>query len=215
MVNHKTRILIVEDFPLMRAGIAKVLSMEPTFQVVGESETGGEALDLAITRYPDVILLDLNLPDISGVEVCKTLVKQQPAIKVIILTVSDAESNILECIRYGASGYLLKDIGPDMLIEAIKATCKWGYFMHPTATGKLIDGYGKLISEPIEPGCNLTDRETEILARVAEGCTNREIAEELFISEKTVKNHITNVFKKLKVNDRTEAVVHALKRRII
>lgn len=215
MVNQKTRILIVEDYPLMRAGIVKVLNLEPSFEVVGETETGSEALDLAIKRYPDVILLDLNLPDMPGVEVCKILVRQQPAIKVIILTIADDEANVLECIKSGASGYLLKDIGPDALIEAIKATCRWGYYMHPKAAGRLITDYGKLTSRTLEPGCSLTERETEILARVAKGRTNKEIAEELFISEKTVKNHITNVFKKLKVNDRTEAVVYALKRRII
>lgn len=137
MVNQNTRILIVEDFPLMRAGISKVLSMEPSFEIVGEAETGNEALNLANGCYPDVILLDLHLPDMSGVEVCKILVRQQPAVKVIILTISDDEANVLDCIKHGASGYLLKDISPDMLIEAIKATCRWGYFYASQCYGKI------------------------------------------------------------------------------
>ena len=214
-MTQRTRILIVEDYPLMRAGIAKVLSLEPSFEVVGEAETGSEALDLAIKCYPDVILLDLNLPDISGVDVCKILVRQQPAIKIIILTVSDDEIFVLDCIKAGASGYLLKDIAPDTLIEAIQATCRWGYYIHPRAAGRLITDYGKLISRVTEPGSALTTREIEVLAHVAQGKTNKEIAEELYISEKTVKNHVTNVFKKLKVTDRTQAVVQAMKKRII
>lgn len=210
------RILVVDDHPVVRAGISKILSIEPSFQIVGEADTGGKALDMAVKFNPDVILLDLNLPDIAGVEVCKALVKKHPAIKVIVLTIFDDDNHVLDCIKAGASGYLLKDIGADTLIDAIKSTCVWGSYIHPSVAGKLITDYGKLNARVSEQGaCLLTTREIEVLARVAEGRTNKEIAEELYISEKTVKNHITNVFKKLKVSDRTEAVVQAMKKCII
>lgn len=216
-MGQMLRILIADDYPLVRAGMAQVLSTEPSFIVVGEAETAESVLDLAVKLYPDVILLGLSLPDASSLEVCRTLVREQPGIKVIILTVFDEDTQVLDYIKAGASGYLLKDIAQSTLIDAVKATCRWGSYIHPSVADKLINEYSKLNARVRGQNAEgaLTTREIEVLARVAEGRTNKEIANELYISEKTVKNHITNVFKKLKVSDRTEAVVQAIKRSII
>lgn len=216
-MGQMLRILIADDYPLVRAGMAQVLSTEPSFIVVGEAETAESVLDLAVKLYPDVILLGLSLPDASSLEVCRTLVREQPGIKVIILTVFDADTQVLDYIKAGASGYLLKNIAQSTLIDAVKATCRWGSYIHPSVADKLINEYSKLNARVRGQNAEgaLTTREIEVLARVAEGRTNKEIANELYISEKTVKNHITNVFKKLKVSDRTEAVVQAIKRSII
>jgi len=215
-MEQMTKILIVEDHPLLRAGITKVLSTEPTFQIVGEAETGKAALDLADKNSPDVVLLDLNLPDYSGIEVCRILTQKHPVMRVIILTISDDENLLIGSIRAGACGYLLKDVAPDTLIEAIKATCQWGCYLHPGVVGKLITDWGKLNARVRKGNTSgLTMREVEVLLLIAKGRTNKEIAKELFISEKTVKNHITNIFRKLNVTDRTEAVVQAMKKSII
>lgn len=211
-----TRIMVVDDHPLIREGIIKTLGLEKNFQIVGKAGTGTQALELAGTTSPDVILLDLNLPDISGVELCKKIVASFPKIKVIALTIYDDEAHVLESIKAGVSGYLLKDIDPDTLIKAIKEVCAGGSYIHPRVAGMLISDYGKLSMQlTTEPKDPLTPREKEVLSFVAQGLTNKEIADQLFISEKTVKNHITNVFKKLEVNGRTEAVVLAMKRSII
>ena len=211
-----TKIMVVDDHPLVREGIIKTLSLEASFQVVGKAGTGKAALEVAGKTRPDVILLDLNLPDITGVEVCRQIVERYPEIDVIALTIYDDEAHVLESIKAGVSGYLLKDIDPDTLIEAVKAVCAGGSYIHPSVAGMLISDYGKLSSRLRgEHREVLTAREKEVLSLVAQGLTNKEIAEELFISEKTVKNHITNVFRKLEVNGRTEAVVQAMKKHII
>lgn len=210
------RIIVVDDHPLVREGIVKILGLEETFEIIGEFGEGRMVLNAAEKLRPDVVLLDLNLPDISGVEVCRTLAVRFPEIKVIALTIYDDEAHVLESIKAGVSGYLLKDISPDTLIEAIKAVCSGGSYIHPKVAGKLMSDYGKLSSlTKGQENHMLTAREIEVLGMVAEGLTNKEIASKLFISEKTVKNHITNVFKKLEVSGRTEAVVQAMKRSII
>lgn len=215
-MNQTTRIVVVDDHPLVREGIVKILGLESAFQVVGDLGTGSSALEMAGELKPDVMLLDLSLPDMTGIEVCKAVVSQFPEIKIIALTIYDDEAHVLESIKAGVNGYLLKDISPDTLITAIKAVCSGGSYIHPSVAGKLMSDYGKLSSR-MNGGQRdiLTARETEVLCYVAEGLTNKEIADTLFISEKTVKNHITSVFKKLEVNGRTEAVVQAMKRSII
>lgn len=211
-----TRIMVVDDHPLIREGIIKTLGLEESFQIVGKAGTGKEAMELAGEEKPDVVLLDLNLPDISGVELCRKIIEGYPAIKVIALTIYDDEAHVLESIKAGVNGYLLKDIDPDTLIEAVKAVCAGGSYIHPRVAGMLMSDYGKLSMQlSAEQQDALTPREKEVLSFVADGLTNREIANKLFISEKTVKNHITSVFRKLEVNGRTEAVVQAMKRSII
>lgn len=210
------RIVVVDDHPLVREGIVKILGLEETFQIIGEFGEGRMVLGAVEKLRPDVVLLDLNLPDISGVEVCRALAVQFPETKVIALTIYDDEAHVLESIKAGVNGYLLKDISPDTLIEAIKAVYCGGSYIHPRVAGKLMSDYGRLSSLASgQESHMLTARETEVLGMVAEGLTNKEIAGKLFISEKTVKNHITNVFKKLEVSGRTEAVVQAMKRSII
>ena len=212
------RVLVVDDHPLVRQGIIKFLGLEDAFKVVGEAGTGAEAMKLIPSTNPDVILLDINLPDITGIEVCKRIKAQYPHCKVIALTVYDDEAHVLESIKAGVTGYLPKDVNPDTFIEAIKYAAGGESYIHPSVAGKLMDDYGRLSSklEMNEKHSNpLTPREIEVLSLAAKGCTNKNIANELFISEKTVKNHITNIFKKIKVKDRTEAVVYALKNNII
>ena len=215
-MTQMIRIVVVDDHPLVREGIIKILSLESSFQVVGELGAGQQAVELVGKLNPHVILLDLSLPDLPGVEVCRSIISHFPETKIIALTIFDDEAHVLESIKAGVSGYLLKDISPDTLIEAIKAVCSGGSYIHPRVAGKLMSDYGKLSDRMTGHHKDaLTSREREVLGYVAQGLTNKEIADNLFISEKTVKNHVTSVFRKLEVNGRTEAVVQAMKKSII
>ena len=212
------KILVVNDHPLVRQGIIKILGLEKKFKVIAEAGTGSQGVSLALCERPDVVLLDLNLPDMTGIEVCREILKEFEDAKIIALTIYDDDAHVLESIKAGVTGYLPKDVDPDTLIEAIKISAAGGAYIHPSVAGKVLNDYGR-ISSRLEAKSReenpLTGREVEILALVAKGFTNRDIAERLYISEKTVKNHITNIFRKMEVRDRTEAVVHALKAKII
>lgn len=209
-------VLIVDDHTLIREGIVKLLSLEESIQVVGTAACGKEALTLACTLVPQVILLDINLPDINGVEVCRQIKENHPEIYIIALTIHDEEGYVFEMIKAGASGYLLKDVDSDTLIKAIQGVVKGKSSLHPKVTAKVLNEFTRLSSlqeeytKPI-----LTEREVQILKMIGRGNSNKAIATQLFISEKTVKNHITNIFHKLEVTDRTEAVVKAMTHKLL
>ncbi|NLO89986.1 MAG: response regulator transcription factor [Clostridia bacterium] len=210
------RVFVVDDHPLVREGITKILGLEESFQIVGEADSGGEALRLIVENRPDIILLDLKLPDMTGIEVCREIKKLYPEGKVIALTIYDDEAHVIESVRAGVVGYLPKDVDPDTLIEAVKYAAQGKTYFHPSIAGKIIN---ETLCQGFNP-CRisrkrLTSREIEVLSLVARGYTNKDIAEELYISEKTVKNHMTNIFRKLEVNDRTEAVVYAMRAGLI
>ncbi|MHB1125756.1 MAG: response regulator [Bacillota bacterium] len=210
------KLLVVDDHPLIREGLCKILQLEPAFQIVGEAANGEEAVSLAHQSRPDVVLMDINLPVKNGIDACREITASLPQTRVIVLTVYDDERYVVDVFKAGASGYLLKDVEPDRLIEAIKTVAAGASFIHPSIAGKMLKEFNRLSRAVEESQENpLSPREMEILNLIARGETNRSIAQKLYISEKTVKNHITNIFRKLEVDDRTEAVVWAIRAKIL
>lgn len=217
------KIMIADDHALLRQGIKNVLELEADFQVIGEAGDGQQTLEKAIVLAPDILLLDINMPKFNGLDVIKKINEQQQNIKIIVLTIHDDEHYVLEVVKAGAMGYLLKDIEPGMLVTAIRTVYAGDSFIYPTLAKKLFsefsrqqDNLCKVVSvsgNRREEG--LTNREFEVLQGVCQGLSNQELAKSLFLSEKTVKNHLTNIFRKIGVNDRTQAVLYAIKNKIV
>ncbi|MCG8402166.1 MAG: response regulator transcription factor [Firmicutes bacterium] len=209
-------VLIVDDHALVREGIRKILSLEPKFDILPEAGGGNQAVDLCRKLKPDIVLLDINLPDITGIEVCKIIKEECPETAVVALTIHDQEEYIIEMIRNGIAAYLLKDVSPDQLISTILQVAEGKSFISPSLTDKIFKQINRLSAKPSDnKPLGLTDREMEVLCLVANGDSNRTIANKLFISEKTVKNHLTNIFQKLNVADRTQAALWAIKEKIV
>jgi len=218
-----TKIVIIDDHQLFREGVKRILDFEPTFQVVAEGDDGSEAISLVDQHQPDVVIMDINMPNINGVEATAELIEKYPESKVIILSIHDDENYVTHALRTGATGYLLKEMDADALIEAVKVVADGGSYLHPRVTHNLVKEYRRLSADeggtdkyisPVEirrPLHLLTRRECEVLQLLADGKSNRGIGEALFISEKTVKNHVSNILQKMNVNDRTQAVVVAIK----
>jgi DNA-binding NarL/FixJ family response regulator len=211
------RVLIVDDQMLFREGLATLLSVWDDIEVVGEASNGADALEQAASLSPDVVLMDLRMPVLNGVAATRRLGLEQPAAKVIVLTTFDDDEHIFEALRAGATGYLLKDVSSDKLVEAIRATARGDSFLQPSVASKVLAQFARMVprtdsaeSDPqaslVEP---LSDREMEVLQLVAAGATNKEIAARLFLAEGTVKNHVTNILGKLGVRDRTQAALRA------
>jgi len=218
------RILIADDHALLRQGIKNVLELEKDFAIVAEAGDGEEAVRKAGEFVPDIVLLDINMPRLSGLEVTKRIQAVYPEVKVIILTIHDDESYVVEVVKAGAAGYLLKDIEPGMLVKAIRTVYDGESFIYPTLAKKLFGEINRLEEERkhgattfLQHGRDerLTLRELEVLQLIAKGLSNHEIAQRLFLSEKTVKNHLTNIFRKIDVADRTQAVLYAIKNKIV
>jgi len=210
-------ILIADDHPLVREGLCRVLATEPAVEVVGEAENGQEAIEFVRQHDVDIILLDINMPGINGIEACKVIKRERPLVGVIALTVHDQEEYVFELIKAGISGYVLKDISPDLLIRTIFGVARGESFIPPVLTTRVLEEFSRLAQlqqREVNP-YGLTVRETEILRLVGQGRSNREIARQLYISERTVKNHLTHVFGKLGVPDRTRAALYAVKNRIV
>lgn len=217
------KIMIADDHALLRQGIKNVLELEEDFQVIGEAGDGQQTLEKAIVLAPDILLLDINMPKFNGLDVIKKINEQQQNIKIIVLTIHDDEHYVLEVVKAGAMGYLLKDIEPGMLVTAIRTVYAGDSFIYPTLAKKLFsefsrqqDNLCKVVSvsgNRREEG--LTNREFEVLQGVCQGLSNQQLAKSLFLSEKTVKNHLTNIFRKIGVNDRTQAVLYAIKNKIV
>ncbi|RSK28631.1 DNA-binding response regulator [Bacillus sp. HMF5848] len=220
----KTSIVIIDDHRLFREGVKRILDFEADFEVVAEGNDGDEALQLIIKHKPDVVIMDINMPNVNGVEATRQLIAAFPETKVIILSIHDDESYVTHALKTGATGYLLKEMDADALVEAVKVVAEGGSYLHPRVTHNLIKEYRRLIDgqrafggvaiaegEVKRPLHILTRRECEVLQMLADGKSNRAIGEALFISEKTVKNHVSNILQKMNVNDRTQAVVVAIK----
>ncbi|MCM3443771.1 response regulator [Metabacillus halosaccharovorans] len=220
----KTKIVIIDDHQLFREGVKRILDFEPSFEVIAEGDDGEEALALVDAHKPDVVIMDINMPKVNGVEATKQLIEANEDTKVIILSIHDDENYVTHALKTGARGYLLKEMDADTLIEAVKVVADGGSYLHPKVTHNLVNEFRRLAAangqaatmQPLQPEIRrplhiLTRRECEVLQMLADGKSNRGIGEALFISEKTVKNHVSNILQKMNVNDRTQAVVVAIK----
>jgi two-component system response regulator DegU len=219
-----TKIAIIDDHQLFREGVKRILEFEKSFQVVAEGDDGSEAVKIVAEHQPDVVIMDINMPHVNGVEATKELVDNYPDAKVIILSIHDDENYVMHALQTGARGYLLKEMDADALIEAVRVVAEGGSYLHPKVTHSLVNEYRRLTANQVSSGYSslhnieirrplhlLTRRECEVLQMLADGKSNRGIGEALFISEKTVKNHVSNILQKMSVNDRTQAVVVAIK----
>ena len=206
-------ILLVDDQPLFREGLRTLLSVRSDLKVVGEAGDGEEAIMLCRTLKPAVVLMDLQMPVLDGVEATRRLHHEQPDSRVIVLTTFDDDEMVFDGLRAGALGYLLKDAPSEKLAEAIRAAARGESFLQPSIAAKVVAEFARLTTKRSPPAQALidplSDREQEILALIATGATNREIGNQLFLAEGTVKNHVTNVLGKLGVRDRTQAALKA------
>ncbi|MGC4377986.1 response regulator transcription factor [Fictibacillus sp. Mic-4] len=221
--QEKTTIAIIDDHRLFREGVKRILDMEEEFSVVAEGDDGIEAEEIVEQHHPDVVLMDINMPKVNGVEATRRLVEKNPDTKVIILSIHDDETYVSHAVQTGASGYLLKEMDADSLIEAVKVVADGGAYLHPRVTYNLLNEYRRMTTEQKEEHIDLeeveyrkplhllTRRECEVLQLLADGKSNRSIGDQLYISEKTVKNHVSNILQKMSVTDRTQAVIEAIK----
>ncbi|MBO8142105.1 MAG: response regulator transcription factor [Firmicutes bacterium] len=213
------RVLIADDHPLLREGLAKILAMEGDIEVVGEAQDGEEAVVRTGQCRPDIVLMDISMPKGGGLEATRAIARDFPEIGVIVLTIHDDEQYLYELIAAGARGYILKDSEPSRVVEAIRCVYEGGSYMPPDLMNKVLNEFRRLqtpgrptLTRRAREGATvLTEREQEILRLIVDGRTNAEIARTLYISEKTVKNHITNLLRKLGLSDRTQAAVYALR----
>ncbi|WP_313960522.1 response regulator transcription factor [Nocardioides sp. zg-1228] len=215
--TEPVRVLVVDDQELFRRGLIMLLGGDSDIEVVGEAADGITATDLAITTAPDVILLDVRMPRRTGVEACRAIKEAVPATKIIMLTVSDEEADLYESVKNGAAGYLLKDSSIEEVAQAVRVVNEGQSLISPSMAVKLIDEF-KQMSKPEReqgPALRLTERELEVLRLVAKGLNNREVAKELFISENTVKNHVRNILEKLQLHSRMEAVMYAMREKLL
>ncbi len=216
------RILIADDHLLLRQGIRNFLALEPDFEIVGEAADGVEAVAQADALLPDVMLLDINMPKMNGIEVAVRLKELGLPVRVLALTIHDDENYMMKMIQSGAAGYLLKDVEPSVMVQAIRRVHAGESFVEPSMTKKLFQGITSHedfkqagLNAGVIEADRLSTREVEVMQLVGRGMSNAEIARELFLSEKTVKNHLTNIFRKIQVSDRTQAVLYAIRHKIV
>ena len=206
------RVLLADDQALVRSGFQMILSAQPKIEVVGEAESGRQAIDLANRLAPDVILMDVRMPNIDGLEATRRLVELGTTARIVILTTFDLDEYVYAAIRAGASGFLLKDVRPQQLVEAIEVVAAGDALLAPSVTQRLLVRFAETLARPEERASELsllTERELEVLTLVAAGLSNAELAERLFLSETTVKTHVSSVLRKLSLRDRVQAVVLA------
>ena len=207
----KIRVLIVDDHTLFRQGVREMLEQEADLEVVGEAATGWEALDQARALMPDVVLMDIKMPDLDGVTAARTLHREMPHIGIIFVTSFEENEYVLKGLQAGGRGYILKDADLATMLRAVRAVAHGESLLGPTIAQKVIRQFTALAQRQAPLLDELTPRELEVLTLVAEGSSNKEIAIGLAISEKTVKNHISNIFSKLHVYDRTQAMLYAIR----
>jgi DNA-binding NarL/FixJ family response regulator len=210
-----TRVLLVDDHELVRQGIAAMLHGAPDLQVVGEAKTGREALEVARRELPDVVLMDVRMPDMDGLEATRKIKEERPRTAVIMLTMHDNPTYLRDAVRAGAAGYLLKDVSKEELIDAVKQVATGGAFIESQMLKGMLSEMKPSGAGPSTAAKNLTKREREILGLVAEGMSNREIAERLVLSPETVKSHVAAILEKLNVSDRTQAAIYAVRNGLV
>jgi DNA-binding NarL/FixJ family response regulator len=212
------RVLVVDDHALFRRGLEMVLAQEPDIEVVGEAADGSEAVDQAADLLPDIVLMDIRMPRRSGIEACTGIKEVAPSARIIMLTMSDEEGDLYEAIKAGASGYLLKEISIEEVATAIRAVAGGQSLISPAMATKLLTEFASLVKKDDErsqvPMPKLTERELDVLRLVSRGMNNRDIGQQLFISENTVKNHVRNILDKLQLHSRMEAVVYAVREKL-
>ncbi|HET7385251.1 MAG TPA: response regulator transcription factor [Nocardioidaceae bacterium] len=211
------RVAVVDDQELFRRGLTMLLEVEDDIAVVGEAGDGVAATELAASTVPDVILMDVRMPKRSGIEACVAIKDAAPTAQIIMLTVSDEEADLYDAVKNGASGYLLKDSSIDEVAQAIRVVADGQSLISPSMAIKLLDEFKQMSRSDRQqlPTPRLTDRELEVLKLVAQGLNNREIAKRLFISENTVKNHVRNILEKLQLHSRMEAVMYAVREKLL
>ena len=211
-----TRVMLVDDHELVRQGIAAMLGGAGDVQVVAVARTGREALEVARRELPDVVLMDVRMPDMDGLEATRKLKEERPRTAVVMLTMHDNPAYLRDAVRAGAAGYLLKDVSKDELLDAIRQVATGGAFIESQMLkGMLSEMKPTGATTPSPAAKNLTKREREILTFVAEGMSNREIAEKLVLSPETVKSHVAAILEKLNVSDRTQAAIYAVRNGLV
>jgi len=209
------RILIVDDHAMVRQGLSLALQLQPDFEVVGEAKNGTEGVALAQSLNPDVVLLDLNMPDLDGIEVTQQLRQVSPVTKVLILSGIHADARVYATVEAGVDGYIVKDATTNELISAIRLVYQGEAYFHPLITGALVRYTQNLTSTRATPQPNLTARELSVLQLMATSATNKAIAQQLIISQETVRTHVKNILRKLNQSNRTQAVLEGVRRGLI
>jgi DNA-binding NarL/FixJ family response regulator len=218
--GERTRILIVDDHALFRLGIANILGQEPDFDIVGEADDSRSAIDRAQETSPDIVLMDLSLPPPGGIETTQRIKRELPSTGIIVLAVSEDEDALFDAIKAGAAAFILKDVGPDDLVTIVRRVVAGEYlindkvFSKPSVASRVLKEFRELAvygQEAAPIFAPLSPREVEILDNIAQGMTNKQVAYTLSISEQTFKNHMSSILRKLSVNDRTQAVVYAMR----
>jgi DNA-binding NarL/FixJ family response regulator len=218
--EERTRILIVDDHVLFRVGIAQILSKEEGLEVVGEAEDARSAMDAALELSPNIILMDLSLPSPGGIDTTQKIKRELPSVSIIVLAVQEDEDALFDAIKAGAAAFVLKDISPDDLVNVIRRVSNGEYlindrvFSQPSVASRVLKEFRELAAygqSEVPIFAPLSPREVQILDNIAQGMTNKQVAYTLTISEQTVKNHMSSILRKLSVNDRTQAVVYAMR----
>jgi DNA-binding NarL/FixJ family response regulator len=216
MADEPVRVLLVDDQRLVRTGLRMILDAEPGIEVVGEAANGQEALDRSAELAPDVVLMDVRMPVMDGVEATRRLLEREDAPRVVVVTTFDLDEVVYEALRAGASGFLLKDAPEDRLVAAIRVVAEGGSLFAASATRRLVHEFARPRPAVSPLGLDLlTERETEVLTLVARGLSNAEIAQQLVVSENTVKTHVARMLAKLGLRDRVQAVVLAYEQGLV
>lgn len=214
----KVRLVIAEDETMTREMLARLLALEDDIEVVGTAADGQRALSVVRAQKPDVLLTDINMPQVNGIEVTDTLRREMPQVGVVILTIYNDDERVFSAIKAGARGYVLKDSPPEETVAAVRAVARGEALLHPSLVTRMLSEFGRIAQQRAVDNAvfaELTEREREVLTEIGKGRRNKEIADVLFISEKTVKNHISNIFAKLEVNSRAEAALLAARQGLV
>ena len=211
------RVLVVDDHALFRHGLMSVLGAAGDLEVVGEARDGNEAIERSAELQPDIVLMDVRMPTVNGIDAARRIRAAQPAVRILMLTESEDEEDLYGAVRAGATGYLLKEVAIDEIADAIRAVATGQALVSPTMTTKLLSEFNALSRrlEEEHDGRRLTDRELEVLRLIARGMSNKDIGAELVIAENTVRNHVRNILEKLQVRSRVEAAMYAVREKLV
>jgi DNA-binding NarL/FixJ family response regulator len=213
--DRQIAVLIADDHVVVRQGLRSILGLHPEVRVVGEAANGAEALQRARELKPDVVLMDIQMPVMDGIEATRQLRQHLPECKVVILTSFAEDEHIFPALQAGASGYLLKDVQPEEILGALRRVVQGEPLLHPVVMRRLMERIARPTHAETPAFPSLTPREQEVLRLIAQGCTNKEIAHALVVSEKTVKAHVSNLLQKLQLSDRTQAAIYAVQHGLV